>query len=109
MYLKIIRKISCGFDIGQTFFSAIYKNCDILSYPNSELRILAPQYFIDLLASDDLRRYNAPSFDPDGFFEFMDIKMLPSPYEKIIIYNINYPFYKREDMYYEFDLSIFVS
>jgi hypothetical protein len=108
--MEINKKISTGYDIGSTFFHSVYGSSPMLSfYKHENLRILAPQYFIDIIQQDLTRRHNAPSFDPNGFFEFMGIKMVPSPYEKIIIYHVNYPLFKKEDMIYEFDLSIFVS
>lgn len=110
MINEINKKIQTGLDIGGTFFNSIHENGPMLvNFNYDELRILAPQYFIDILQQDIMRRCGAPSLDPDGYFKFMGIKMLPSPFEKIIIYHVQYPLYKREEMYYEFDLSIFIS
>lgn len=105
---KLLKTIHTGVDIGNTFYNNLHAETRMLThYRHDELRLLAPKYFIELLQQSSRRNNAAASLDPDGMFDFMGIPMIPGPYEKIILYHVDYPLFKREDMIHEFDLSLF--
>lgn len=108
----VIKKIRAGFDIGTTIFQGAHDKGIFINYEYKDLRILAPKYFIEIIKNDTARRLNMPSFDPEGYFIWVvqggGIKMVPSPFNKVILYHEDYPLYQHDDMYHEFDLSILI-
>lgn len=106
---QLLKTIYTGVDIGQTFFMKVHEKSDILTrYNHEDLRILTPKWFIEILSSHQHGPVPVP-IDPGEMFKFMNIEMLPSPYDKIIIYHVDHPVYTKGNMYVELDIDFLVT